>query len=134
VGDSSQPLHLTIHFNGWAEGVANPNNYTKDRGFHHRYEGLYVEAAIEIASVRPRVQQPQRLTDVWGSIKQYTIQDFMEVETLYQLEKSGEFKPDQPKPKGTEFIAAELARAATMLSNLWYTAWLESGEPLPQKR
>ena len=32
--------------------------------------------------------------------------------------------------KGTDFIVTELARAATMLSNLWYTAWVESGEPV----
>jgi hypothetical protein len=39
-------MHLTIHYNGWADGVANPRNFTKDRMFHSRYENAYVNAAI----------------------------------------------------------------------------------------
>jgi hypothetical protein len=50
---------------------------------------------------------------------------------MYELEKTGEFNPQQPRSKGTDFIVNELARASTMLGNLWYTAWLESGEPVP---
>ena len=65
---------------------------------------------------------------------QHLIQGFNELEPMYQLEKAGEFNPAQPRAKGTDFIATELARGATMLSNLWYTAWLESGEPLPQRQ
>jgi len=134
VGDASQPLHMTIHYNGWLENAPNPNNYTQDRGLHSRYEAKYVEVAIEAARVRSKVQPPQRLGDVFGSIKQHLIQGFNDLEPLYQLEKTGEFNPDQPRPRGTEFVANQIARAATMLSNLWYTAWLESGEPLPQSR
>ena len=84
--------------------------------------------------MKPKVQAPQRLNDVFGAIQQYLIQSFAELEPLYDLEKSGEFNPDQPRSKGTDFIANEIARAATMLGNFWYTAWLESGEPLPVPR
>ncbi|PYS01219.1 MAG: hypothetical protein DMG12_15770 [Acidobacteria bacterium] len=134
VGDGSQPLHLSIHYNGWADKTPNPKNYTKDRRLHSRYEGAYVDTAIEIATVKPKVQPPQRLKDVFGEIKQYLTQGFAELEPLYELEKTGEFNPEQPRPKGTDFIATEIARAATMLGNFWYTAWLESGEPLPAPR
>ena len=134
VGDASQPLHMTVHYNGWLDNAPNPNNYTHDRGLHLRYEAKYVDVAIETARVRSKVQPPQRLTDVFGSTKQHLIQGFNDLEPLYQLEKTGEFNPDQPRPRGTEFIANQIARAATLLSNLWYTAWLESGEPLPQSR
>ena len=134
VGDAAQPMHMTVHFNGWLDNVPNPNNYTRDRGLHARYETAYVDAAIEVPTVQPKVQPPRRLTDVWGSIKQHLIQGFNELEPMFQLEKTGEFNPAQPRPKGTEFIATEIARGATMLSNLWYTAWLESGEPVPQSR
>lgn len=134
AGDASQPMHMSVNYNGWLENVPNPNNYTKDRGLHSRYETGYVNAAIEVATVRPKVQPPQRLGDVFESIKQHLILGFADLEPMYQLEKTGEFNPQQPRPKGTEFIAAEIARAATMLSNLWYTAWLESGEPLPNSR
>jgi hypothetical protein len=131
VGDGSQPMHLSIQYNGWLDTTPNPRNYTKDRGFHARYETAYVNAAIEPAGVRPKVQPPQRLSNVWDSIKQYLTQSFGELELVYELEKTGEFNPQQPRAKGTDLITNELARAATMLSNLWYTAWLESAEPVP---
>jgi len=123
VGDASQPMHLTIHHHGWAATV------TTDTGIHGRYEAAYVNIAIDANSVRRTVRSPQRLANVWDSIKQYLSQTFLEVVPLYELEKAGEFNPDQPRAKGTDFIAAELSRAGTMLAALWYTAWLESAEP-----
>jgi hypothetical protein len=133
VGDGSQPMHLSVQYNGWLDTTPNPKNYTKDRGFHIRYEATYVDAAIEIAAVKPKVQPPQRLNNVWNTIKQYLTQTFAELEPMYELEKTGEFNPQQPRAKGTEVITTEIARAGTMLSNLWYTAWLESGEPVPEQ-
>ena len=131
VGDGSMPMHLSVQYNGWLETSPNPRGYTNDRGFHNRYEALYVNAAVEATVVRPKVLGPQRLANVWDSIKQYLVLAFSELEPAYELEKAGEFNPQQPRPKGTEFIVNELARASTMLGNLWYTAWLESGEPVP---
>jgi hypothetical protein len=130
VGDGAQPMHMSIQYNGWSDSSPNPKNYTKDRGLHTRYEATYVNAAIDIAAVRPKVQPPQRLNNVWNSIKQYLSQGFTELEPMYELEKTGEFNPERPRAKGTDFIANELARAGTMLGNLWYTAWLESAEPV----
>jgi hypothetical protein len=131
VADGSQPMHMTIHFNGWADGSPNPKNYTTDRRLHSRYETAYVDVAIQEARVRPGVQRPRRLPDVFGSIKDYLQLSFSEVEPMYDLEKTGEFNPENPRAKGTEFITAQLARAASMLAALWYTAWLESAEPIP---
>ena len=133
VGDGSQPLHLTIHFNGWADNAPNPHDYAKDRKLHTRYEIDYPNSAIEDATVKPKIASPTRLNDVSGSVKQYLTQTFSDVEPLYELEKSGEFNPLRPQPKGTAFIATQIARASTMLGSLWYTAWLESGEPQPKQ-
>ena len=131
AGDGSQPMHMSVQYNGWLDTTPNPKNYTKDRGLHSRYEAAYVNAAVDAATVRSKVQAPQRLNNVWNSIKQYLTQGFTDLEPMYELEKTGEFNPKQPRAKGTDFIATELARAGTMLGNLWYTAWLESGEPVP---
>lgn len=130
VGDSTMPMHLSVEFNGWLDTSPNPKGYTKDRGFHSRYESLYVDAVINADAVRQKIQPPQHLSNVWDAIKQNLIQSFSELEPTYDMEKAGEFNPQQPRPKGTEFITNQLARASTMLGNLWYTAWLESGEPL----
>ena len=123
----STPAH------GWGSTAPNPKNFTKEFGIHGRFEAAYVNAAIDISQVRPKVQAPQRLPNVWDAVKQYLAQTFSEVEPLYELEKAGEFNPDKPRAKGTDFIVAELSRAGTFLGSLWYTAWLESGEPVPAR-
>ena len=129
VGDGAMPMHLSIHYNGWADGAPNPRNFTKDRGFHERYENAFVNSALGDEQVRPLVLRPRRLNDVFGSVREYLSQTFSELEPMYELERTGEFSPAAPRPKGTAVVAAELARAATMLGSLWYTAWVESGEP-----
>lgn len=131
VGDGSMPMHLSIHYNGWAEGVANPKNFTTDRMLHGRYETAFVNAALQDAQVRPLVQRPRRLNDVFAATKDYLAQTFSELEPMYALEQTGEFNPEAPRPKGITFVAGQLARASSMLGNLWYTAWMESGEPVP---
>jgi len=128
VGDGSMPMHLSIHFNGWADGAPNPQGYTLDRTFHSRYENDYVNAAISDALVRPLVRAPQRLPNVFAAVKDYLQQAFNELEPIYRLEKLGEFHPDAPKERGTQMISSQLARASQTLGSLWYTAWVESGE------
>ena len=129
VADATMPMHLTIHHNGWEDGYPNPKGFTKDRMFHSRYETAYVDAAVTQAAVKAKVAAPQRLTNVFAAVKDHLGRTFSEVEPMYELEKSGEFNPQAPRARGTDFIASELARGATMLGSLWYTAWLESAEP-----
>lgn len=130
AGDSTMPMHLTIHFNGWAEGSPNPKNFTTDRMFHGRYENAYVNAAISIDQVRPRMRGPKRLSNVFAALKTHLAQTYAELEPIYEMEKAGEFKPEGPRSVGTRIIADELARASIFLEDLWYTAWVESNEPV----
>jgi hypothetical protein len=99
-----------------------------DRMFHSRYETAYVDSAIIESVVKQKVKAPVRLGNVFTAVKDHLDKAFAELEPIYEMEKAGEFNPMSPRPKGTEFIENELARGATMLSNLWYTAWMESAE------
>jgi hypothetical protein len=128
AADSTMPMHLTVHYNGWAEGYPNPDNFTMDRMFHGRYENAYVNAAIAIEQVRPRMRGPKRLPSVFEALKTHLTQTFDEVRPIYRMEKAGEFNPESPRPAGTNLISDELARASIFLEDLWYTAWMESGE------
>src|SRR5207249_653771 len=89
VGDASQPMHMSIHYNGWAENTPNPKGYSKDRTLHSRYESAYVNAAINEAVVATKVRPPQRLAKVWDSIKQHLVEGFADLEPMYELEKAG---------------------------------------------
>jgi hypothetical protein len=50
AADLGNPMHCTVHFNGWAEGYPNPKNFPVGRdanGLHSRFESNYVNNAIE---------------------------------------------------------------------------------------
>ena len=128
VADGTMPMHLSIHFNGWARDAPNPRKFTQNRKFHARYENAYVNAALDDADVRAGVQRPKRLPDVFQAVRGHLVRTFAELEPMHELEKIGEFDPASPQPRGTRFIAGELARATTLLADLWLTAWIESGE------
>jgi hypothetical protein len=49
------------------------------------------------------------------------------VEKSYQLEKQGGFD-GEGTPASRQFIRERLAAGATMLRNMWYSAWIQSGE------
>ena len=49
------------------------------------------------------------------------------VDKVYQIDKAGGFEGSGSQ-EGKEFACQRLAAATQMLLNLWYTAWIESGE------
>jgi len=53
VGDGSQPLHTTMHFNGWVGD--NPQGYTTDLKFHQWIDGGYF--------VRPAASDVEKLVE-----------------------------------------------------------------------
>ena len=54
VADGANPLHTTVHHNGWV-GKNNPRKFTTDNTLHGRFEGKYVDGHIKIEDIRPRV-------------------------------------------------------------------------------
>jgi len=59
VGDGSQPLHVTIKYNGWVGD--NPNEYTTEHKIHAKFESDFVKANIkekEVAALVPAQPLP----------------------------------------------------------------------------
>src|SRR5215831_10727011 len=52
VGDGSNPMHLSIHYDGWESHTANPKGYRTAKGLHSQFETAYVSSAIEIGEVQ----------------------------------------------------------------------------------
>jgi hypothetical protein len=133
VADASNPAHTTIHYNGW-DGP-NPNGYATDRNFHGRFEGAYVQAHIELGDVQPRVaSQPRVLTDLRAEIIAYIARGNAEVERLYQLDKADAWGIDTRSAENKAFASERLAAGATMLRDLWWTAWVTSAGSAPAPR
>jgi len=126
VADGANPLHTSIHYNGWVGD--NPNGYTGSKEFHAEFEGRFVsraEESLPIGQLRP----PVRLADPFTDYVAYLRASNQLVEKTYQLEKTGAFK-DTGTPEGREFVRDRLTAGAQMLLNLWYTAWEESAAPV----
>lgn len=144
VGDCAQPLHSTIHHNGWVG--ENPNGYTTWNGFHSWIDGAVVaRTGINGPSLVQRVKPGAILTlnpradgrdPVFVVALEYVVAQNKFVEPLYQLEKAGKLgnekpdangrQPNPPKPvspEGRAFIEERLLTGGNMLATLWATAW-----------
>lgn len=144
VGDCAQPLHTTIHHNGWVG--ENPNGYTTWAGFHSWIDGAVVaRTGIMAAQLVQRVKPGQVLAlnarpdgrdPFFVVAMDYIIEQNKLVEPLYQLEKAGKLgneKPDangkQPyppkpvSPEGKAFIEERLLTGGNMLATFWASAW-----------
>ena len=130
VGDGAQPMHTSIHINGWLG--PNPHGYTTQHEFHWAFENDFVSSAIKSADVTPLVaaSKPQTLTgDVFDSYITYLRGSNTHIEKLYQLQKAGAFTT-HGTPESRAFTADRVAAGAIELRNLIYTAWFRSGIPV----
>lgn len=128
VGDAAQPLHSTVHHDGWnPHAEANPNGYRTRRGLHREFEVRFLQAAADEEEVAERVEPARRWTGdplQWGL--GLIAESNSHVEELYQLEKDGDLNPRRPTEEGTEFLHDRMAVGAQNLRDLWYTAWRDS--------
>ena len=129
VGDGSQPLHVTIQFNGWTG--PNPNGYTTDHKIHYQFESPFVEANMHEAEVRATMTPVKAIDgDMFDAYVAYLRATKSYVEKVYQLDKVGGFV-GAGTPESRQFTAERLGAGASMLRDMIYTAWLESANPVP---
>jgi len=128
VADGSQPLHVTIQYNGWTG--PNPNGYTTEHHIHSLFETTFVDAAINAADVQPLMTPVRSIGDEWDDYLAYLRHTRTCVERVYQLDKAHAFDGT-----GTEdsrrFTAERIAAGASMLRDLYVAAWQKSAEPVP---
>lgn len=130
VGDGSQPLHITVHFNGWGN-FPNPNNYTTEH-IHSPFETAFVNKYAKIAGVRAAMPMmklaiPDHLLsqeEIGALVGGYLLETSKQVEPLYKLWASGDFA--NGTPKAVTFTDMQLARGASMFRQLIFLAWENS--------
>jgi hypothetical protein len=132
VGDGGQPLHTTIHYNGWIG--ENPNRYTTNKTIHAWIDGGYIaHAAIKTSTLTPKVQPAALLainegkgsqTNIFPLVMDYLLQQHKLVEPLYKLDRDGKLSGRKdPLPEAYDFISGQLLKSGQMLGSLWLTAW-----------
>jgi len=129
VGDGSQPLHVTVNYNGWVG--PNPNGYTTEHQIHWQFEGPFVAANIHGPEVQAKMTPPKVIEgDMFDAYVAYLRHSATYVERVYQLYKAGGFD-GAGTPESRDFTAARLADGASMLRDMIYTAWIDSAQPAP---
>ena len=106
VADGAQPLHTTIHYNGWVG--PNPNGYTTEHHIHGQFESTYMGANITAKDFAGLVKSPERLDDPFAAYVAYLKQSNGLVENVYGLEKAGGFA-GKGSPAALEFTTHRMA-------------------------
>jgi len=128
VGDGSQPLHTTIQYNGWTG--PNPNGYTTAHRIHWQFEGPFVGANIHAPAVLAQMTPTKAIDgDIFDAYVAYLRHTSTYVENVYQLEKAGGFD-GEGTPESRAFTTERVAAGASMLRDMIYTAWVDSGVPV----
>jgi hypothetical protein len=126
VGDASQPMHASVHYNGWGEGP-NPEGFVVTQGLHAKFESDFVNANVR----EPDVATGLRPYSNCGCIIQQRTQAYLaatqaQVFAVYRLEKAGAF--DAATPQAKAFAVTRLAEGAAMLRDMVTDAWAAAGE------
>ena len=126
VGDGSQPMHVSVHYDGWGD-YPNPEGFSNKHGIHLHFEGPFVHDNIGESDVASLVPAPR---DCACSIEDRTAQFLSATEEqvvpFYRLEKAKAFA--NPTADGKAFAASRLAVAIAELRDMTVAAWRESAE------
>ena len=143
VGDASQPLHVTIHFNGWGN-YPNPRGYSTSPHLHDLFETEFVDRFIRQGAVATRmtpldIPRQAGLTSeqtVMTAVERYLADSNATVPELYEIAKTGGFQTGTPRARA--FVEQRLAFGASELRTLIVWAWEDSinetiGDDAPQR-
>jgi len=130
VGDGSQPLHITIHYNGWGR-YSNPHGYTRNH-IHSYFESTFVDRYANERAVATHIPAdnlappPYLLTqdEIGKMVGTYLEETARAVQPLYELYGNGDFQ--RGSSRAIAFTDEQLARGATMYRNLIALAWQNS--------
>ena len=126
VGDASQPLHLSVHYNGWGD-YPNPNGYTNSRSTHFNFEGPLAKAVGDEAQVRALMPAYKDCAcSIETRVVGYLTTTWKLTEPLYALEKAGGMVETDPRARA--FVQDRLAAGATALRDLVTEAWRDSAK------
>jgi hypothetical protein len=132
VTDTGQPLHTSIHVNGWSPSVPNPNGYAGP-GIHRRFETDYVNAALEERDFQDLVAPVKPRSGPWLEEALRHIRDSnRHVERTYALDRAHPFGSGSETAEAKRFTAERLAFSAVALRDFWYSAWVRSAT-LPEQ-
>ena len=129
VADGSQPLHVSVHFNGWGK-YPNPNGYT-NYAIHGPFEGAFVRRFVDFTAVEAAMTPPR---DCGCPIEQrapaYLLETLSHLIEVYEAGGAGD-RPDLYRsavPAELSLVTARLAAGASELRDEIVMAWRQSDQ------
>jgi hypothetical protein len=124
VADASQPLPISVHYNGWGD-YPNPNNYSQSHTIHARFETDFVNAHASPDAVLP-LMTPYAPSNapILTRVETYLATTNSFVPAVYRFEAAGAW--DAGSPAAVTFVLARLAAGASMLRDLIADAYAAS--------
>ena len=127
VGDASQPMHVSVHYNGWGQ-FPNPRGFTS-APIHAPFEGSFVRNFIDFAAVKAAM--PGRRDcgcPIEMRVPQYLHQTLGEVVAAYEAAGFGDGADlyRTARPEEVAIVTQQLARGAAELRDEITDAWRQS--------
>jgi hypothetical protein len=119
VGDGSQPMHVSVHYNGWGN-YPNPGGYTQDK-VHVPFEGPFVRSFVSLDAVRAAMTPLRACRDIQTCTADYLAQTAATVVPFYEMQKAGGMLGEHPA--GAAFAVERVAAGASELRDLTVAAW-----------
>jgi hypothetical protein len=136
-GDASQPLHTTMHFNGWMGD--NPHHYTTNHSFHGWIDGGYIlktDIEGDLGDMKKKLRpaqivsfdgHPAQSDQIFPTVVQFIVEQNKLVEPLYQMERDKKLTGEgETGLEGKPFIEGQLIKAGQFLGDIWYSAWQQA--------
>lgn len=129
VADGHQPLHTTTNYDGQLTG---------NQGIHKRFEHEMIRRHLgQYQDLAAFTQRAQRTADLVGFTFDFLIDSYVWVDNLLRadtLARLGVHGYHDAYYAALHVFAGKLAKlsmaqAATDLGSLWYSAWIEAGQP-----
>jgi hypothetical protein len=126
VADASQPMHVSIHYDGWGD-YPNTRGYKITKGIHAIFEGEFIASYVHPEDVIMKLQPTH---DCGCSIQTRTMAYLRETHSqllpLLELDKVGAFSENTSE--GKDFAESRLASAVSELRDMIISAWRTSAE------
>lgn len=126
VADGSQPLHVTVHYNGWGD-YPNPSNWSQSKQIHAKFESKFVDAHATEALVLAKVGTYVPSTvPILMRTSAYLKTTASFVPSVYRLEAAGAL--DAGTPEAVTFVLDRLAAGATAMRDMIVDAYTASSD------
>lgn len=126
VADASQPMHTSIHFNGWGN-YPNPNGYTT-APIHAPFEGTFVRDFIDFGvvygQVRPYIDRG--VTSIEQRVPLYLAETLGQVAPTYAAAQASGDNYQTAQPAEVAIVTQQLAAGVAELRDEIVDAWRQS--------